>query len=118
MRAHAAPCGAMRRHVAPCAQATHDGYIAQDAAASVEEVEVAGGGRRLSCWPPLLSTFSRVTRLVLRGHFMTALPHSVGDMRQLRVRRRSGASQSRRARRPAAEPRTVLAAAARAQPLT
>ena len=67
-------------------QATHDGYLAQEAAAHVAEVEVAGGGRRLSCWPPLLSTFSKVTRLVLRGHFLTALPHSVGDMQQLRVR--------------------------------
>ncbi|KAI8475016.1 MAG: hypothetical protein J3K34DRAFT_517665 [Monoraphidium minutum] len=65
--------------------ATHDAFLSRAAAAAVEEVEVAGAGRRLSCWPPLLSTFTRVTTLTLRGHAMTALPHSVGDMTQLRV---------------------------------
>ncbi|GBF96205.1 hypothetical protein Rsub_08750 [Raphidocelis subcapitata] len=66
-------------------EATHDAYVASEAAGSVEEVAVDGAGRRLSCWPPLLSTFDRVTKLVMRGHFMTSLPSSVGDMRSLRV---------------------------------
>jgi len=66
-------------------QVTHDAFLSQEAAEAVDDVEVVGAGRRLSFWPPLLSTFSRVTRLVLRGHFITALPHSVGDMVNLQV---------------------------------
>lgn len=66
-------------------QATHDVFVAEGHAARAEEVEVVGAGSRLSCWPPLLSSFARVTRLRLHGHRMTALPHSVGDMAALQV---------------------------------
>jgi hypothetical protein len=66
-------------------QATHDGYVAAEAARAVTEVDVAGAGRRLSAWPPLLSSFARVSRLSIRGHFITALPSSVGNLVSLRV---------------------------------
>jgi hypothetical protein len=69
----------------PPPQATHDGYLAADAAQHVTEVSVAGAGRRLSLWPPLLSSFTRLTRITIRGHFITALPASVGDLVNLQV---------------------------------
>lgn len=59
-------------------QATHDAYTAEEHAERVTSVDVVGAGSRLSAWPPLLSTFSRVTTLRIHGHRMTALPFSVG----------------------------------------